>query len=113
MYELTTILELGVGFDSREHRAQPFPHIAKHFQIFVQPLHSWPGPGERCIELGAAIECIRALAGFDLDELGSDSEALGFRKDARSHGRSLSLDAEELTWSRCCTGVYYSTSRPE
>ena len=28
MYELTATLELGVGFDSREHRAQPFPRVA-------------------------------------------------------------------------------------
>jgi hypothetical protein len=28
MYELTTILELGVGYDSREHGIQAFVHVA-------------------------------------------------------------------------------------
>jgi hypothetical protein len=38
MYELTATLELGVGFDSREHGIQAFPHVAKQFQIVIQPL---------------------------------------------------------------------------
>jgi hypothetical protein len=44
MYELTTVLKLGVGFDSREHSIQAVVHVAKHFQIFIQPFpaHGFP-----------------------------------------------------------------------
>ena len=50
------------------------------------------GLSERGLELRATLERIRALAGFDLDELGGDLEPLG--PGEPGDGGALRLDPE-------------------